>query len=400
MAAPKLAIITSHPIQYYAPVFRALTQLGTVNVRVFYTWSQAGDGPTFDRDFCSAVTWDIPLLAGYGYQFVKNVSDLPGTHHFSGIKNPTLIREIEQWGAEILLVFGWFAHAHLKAMRHFKNRIPVLFRGDSTLLDQKPAWRTFLRRAFLRWVYRHIDVALAVGTNSRDYFEWCGVSPSDIFVIPHSIDTARFTADGASRQHRADEWRRELGIDAESVVLLFAGKFQEKKDPCLLLAAFVAFQARPRAFKSELLFVGNGELAGQLRALAGARTDVHFLPFQNQSVMPLIYRLADVFVLPSQGPGETWGLALNEAIACGRVVVASSNVGGARDLIKPGVDGWTFEARNLPALQQILGRAASMGRPALLQMGASAQRFSDDWSAQRCAARIAEVVSNACAGNG
>jgi glycosyltransferase involved in cell wall biosynthesis len=203
-----------------------------------------------------------------------------------------------------------------------------------------------------------------------------------------------------ARQRQADEWRGQLRIDPESVVLMFAGKFQEKKDPCLLFDAFVALQAQLRPLKSELVFVGDGELAGQLRSLAGARTDVHFLPFQNQSVMPLVYRLADVFVLPSQGPGETWGLALNEAIACGRVVVASSKVGGARDLIRSGVNGWTFEARNLAGLQHILDRAVSLGRPALLQMGANAQRACDEWSAQRCALRIAEVVSNVTTGAG
>ncbi len=43
-----------------------------------------------------------------------------------------------------------------------------------------------------------------------------------------------------------------------------------------------------------------------------------FLDFQNQQKMPLVYRLCDIFVLPSMGPGETWGLAVNEAMACKR----------------------------------------------------------------------------------
>ena len=55
-------------------------------------------------------------------------------------------------------------------------------------------------------------------------------------------------------------------------------------------------------------------------------------------------RLADVFVLPSQGPGETWGLAINEAMACGRVVVASNKCGGAIDLIQEGLNGFIIES--------------------------------------------------------
>jgi glycosyltransferase involved in cell wall biosynthesis len=387
MPGPNLAIVTSHPIQYYAPVFRALTSLGTVNVRVFYTWSQVSNGGIFDRDFGTELKWDIPLLAGYAHQFVQNTSRRPGTDHFYGLKNPTLISEVESWHADALLVYGWNAHSHLQALRHFKGRIPVFFRGDSTLLDRRSSWRTALRRAFLRWVYSNVDVAIAVGSNNRDYFAWAGVPPDRIAIAPHSVDTGRFAADAEQQQQRAEEWRRTLGIAPEAVVFLFAGKLQEKKSPGLLLAAFQALDD-----KSHLVFAGSGELESQLKSQAGTRRNVHFLSFQNQSAMPLVYRLGDVFVLPSQGPGETWGLALNEAIASGRPVVASSKVGGARDLIQAGVNGWTFESGDQQGLQGILRRAIGLGRPRLQSMGAAAHGLSDSWSTQECAQRIAAVV--------
>jgi len=50
--------------------------------------------------------------------------------------------------------------------------------------------------------------------------------------------------------------------------------------------------------------------------------------------MPIVYRLADVFVLPSVGPGEAWGLAINEALASGIPVIASEKCGGSVDLIE------------------------------------------------------------------
>jgi len=49
--------------------------------------------------------------------------------------------------------------------------------------------------------------------------------------------------------------------------------------------------------------------------------------------MPILYRVADIFILPSLGPGETWGLALNEALASGTNILASEFCGGAVDLI-------------------------------------------------------------------
>jgi glycosyltransferase involved in cell wall biosynthesis len=313
MPPSKLAVITSHPIQYYAPVFRALAESGAVDLRVFYTWSQAAQTGQYDAGFGAAVSWDVPLLSGYAYEFVPNAAAEPGPAHFNGLVNPTLARDIEAWHADAVLVFGWSYRSHLLAMRRFKGRIPVLFRGDSTLLDPQSWWRTALRRACLRWVYRHVDVAIAVGSNSRDYFAWCGIPASRIAMAPHSIDTERFGADAASQESRAGAWRADLGIDPGSVVFLFAGKLQYKKDPALLLEAFCALPPG-----SHLIYAGSGELEAELKARARGLDAVHFLPFQNQSAMPTVYRLGDVLVLPSRGPGETWGLALNEAMACAR----------------------------------------------------------------------------------
>jgi glycosyltransferase involved in cell wall biosynthesis len=383
----KLAIVTTHPIQYYAPVFRALAADHRLDVRVFFTWSQASDGTLFDTGFGTEVKWDIPLLDGYAYQFVRNVARRPGSDHFGGIRNPTLIDEIEAWRADAVLVYGWSCHSHLQAMRHFKGRIPVLFRGDSTLLDESPWWRSLLRRAFLRWLYAHIDMAIAVGSNSRDYFAWCGVPPGRIAIAPHSIDTLRFAADASAKEELAAEWRLRLGIPPEAVVFLYAGKLQSKKNPDLLLAAFSALEPGPH-----LIFVGTGPAEDELRSLAAAHAGVHFLPFQNQSLMPVVYRLGDIVALPSRGPGETWGLALNEAMAAGRATIASSKVGGARDLIRTGINGWMFDSGDRDALEDIMRQAVEGGHARLTDMGNASLALSGQWSTEASAGGIRRAV--------
>jgi glycosyltransferase involved in cell wall biosynthesis len=383
----KLAIVCTHPIQYYAPVFRALAQSGKIDLRVFYTWSQAATDGMFDSGFGTAVKWDIPLLDGYAHQFVPNVAKRPGLDHFGGLNTPTLVREIEAWQPDAVLVYTWNSHAHLRALRHFKGRLPVLFRGDSTLLDHRPWWRALLRRLFLTWVYSHVDIAIAVGTHNRDYFAWCGLPSRRIALAPHSIDTIRFAADFAGHDNLAAQWRRDLSIHPEAIVILFAGKLQAKKNPSLLLEAFKVLNDG-----SHLVFVGNGELQRELEARAKAIGNVHFLPFKNQSVMPAVYRLGDVFVLPSQGPEETWGLALNEAMASGRAVIASSKVGGAYDLIRSGENGWIFESGDRSALEGLLRRVVASGRRGLHAMGQTAQASRVHWSSEESARRIGEAV--------
>jgi glycosyltransferase involved in cell wall biosynthesis len=171
------------------------------------------------------------------------------------------------------------------------------------------------------------------------------------------------------------------------MVVLFAGKLQSKKNPVLLLETF-----RELGSSAHLVFVGNGELEGELRQRAGSMQNVHFMPFQNQSAMPAVYRLGDLFVLPSQGPEETWGLALNEAMASGRAVIASTRVGGACDLVQSERNGWVFESGDGSTLLKILNEAIGMGRLALASMGECAQLHSCRFSTEESAARIAAAA--------
>jgi glycosyltransferase involved in cell wall biosynthesis len=382
----RLAIVSTHPIQYYAPIFQALARSKSLVPRVFYTWSQTADAAVADLEFARSITWDIPLLEGYESEFVPNIAPRPGTHHFRGLRNPGLIRAIEGWRADAVLVFAWNSESHLRVLRHFKGRIPVFFRGDSTLLRRAFWGKTAARRVVLGWVYRHIDIAIAVGSNNRDYYRWCGVPEDHITFAPHAIDTKRFSDPDGSHERHAAQWRRELGIPASARTVLFAAKMVPIKDPMLLLEAFLSSGA-----PGHLIMVGSGALEPQLRARAQGRTDIHFLPFQNQRTMPVVYRLGDVFALPSRS--ETWGLAVNEAMASGTPVIASSAVGSVRDLLQEGLTGWLFEAGNCGQLAAALHKALTSDAQTLRGMSEAAMQESSRWSIDAAAEGIARSVA-------
>ncbi|MCW3079596.1 glycosyltransferase family 4 protein [Segetibacter sp.] len=344
----RLAIVTTHPIQYNAPLFKLLNEESCFTIKVFYTWSQSKQ-KVFDKDFGLSVAWDIPLLDGYDYKFVDNVSATPGSHHFKGVINPTLNSAIEDWKADAMLVYGWAFSSHLKAIRHFHKKIPVLFRGDSTLLDESSRYsvKKLVRRLFLRWVYSHVDFALYVGSANKKYFESVGFNSKQLLFAPHAIDNSRFTTNEYGFCQDAKKWRLRLGIPEKDLIFLFAAKLIKKKDPELLINSFL----RLKASSTWLILVGNGELEKELKEKYKSFSNVKFIDFQNQSRMPVVYRLGDVFVLPSRGPGETWGLALNEAMACGRAVIASDKCGGSVDLIENGKNGYVFKNSNTESLK-------------------------------------------------
>lgn len=370
MPKKKLAVVTTHPIQYYAPLFRMLTERGHLAIKVFYTWGEDVLKDKYDPGFKRVVTWDIPLLEGYDYAFPKNIAADKGSHHFGGIDNPGLVADIKGWGAEALLVIGWSYKSHLRVLRHFKGKIPVLFRGDSTLLDEPSGFsvKKLLRKAVLKRVYGYIDKALYVGTNNKAYYNKFGVKDDKLAYAPHAIDNYRFSASEADYEEQATDMRVALGIGKDDVVFTFAGKLEPKKDPELLIKAFLKLDA-PGTF---LVIAGNGESEAELKALSNGYDNIRFIGFQNQSQMPVVYRLGNVFVLPSKGPDETWGLAINEAMASGRPVIASDKCGGAIDLIRSGQNGYMFSAGNTDELTVALAQCVRQ-KDELKKMGEKAR---------------------------
>jgi glycosyltransferase involved in cell wall biosynthesis len=91
-----------------------------------------------------------------------------------------------------------------------------------------------------------------------------------------------------------------------------------------------------------LVMIGNGPLEEEIFTIARQNPSrFRVLPFQNQTKMPVAYRLGDIVTLPS-AYGETWGLAMNEALACGRRVLVSDKVGGAPDIVRSPATGAIF----------------------------------------------------------
>jgi len=169
----RLAIVLSHPVQYYSPWFRWLRAHTALEFRVFYLWN-FGVSEQHDPQFRTRFQWDIDLLSGYDHEFVPNVARAPGTHHFRGLDNPALTARLAAWQPEALLLFGynWLSHqrAFWWARRH---GVPLLLRGDSHLLGRGlPSWP---HRRLLGFLFKRFAAFACVGAANRDYFRAFGV---------------------------------------------------------------------------------------------------------------------------------------------------------------------------------------------------------------------------------
>ena len=249
----RLAIITTHPIQYNAPFFRLLAERKKIEIKVFYTWSQSKEGIKYDPGFSKNIEWDIPLLDGYNYTFVENIAPNPGSHYFNGIQNPTLLSEIKNWGAEAVLVYGWNFKSHFRVLRYFKNNLPVYFRGDSTLLNETEGVKKIIRRIFLKYIYSYVDIAFYVGISNKNYFKAHGLKENQLVLMPHAIDNKRFERN-SENYIAGEEIRKKYAIKKSAIVFLFAGKLDVNKNVGLLINAFASIKKEGCV----LLIVGTG----------------------------------------------------------------------------------------------------------------------------------------------
>jgi glycosyltransferase involved in cell wall biosynthesis len=383
----KLAIITTHPIQYNAPWFKLLSENGKVALKVFYTWSQLANGKKFDPGFGKQVQWDIPLLEGYAHVFVNNTSKAPGSHHRRGIINPTLNKEVEDWGADAILVFGWNFVSHWKCIRYFNKKIPVLFRGDSTLLRKQPLHIRFARALLLKWVYSFIDAAFYVGHENKKYFLSCGLKEHQLVFAPHAIDNERFADSNNSFTEKAMAWRSKLSISPDTLTVLYAGKLEAIKSPALIISFAKRFSSLPVHF----IIAGNGPMESVLKESAAGLANITFIDFQNQQMMPVLYRLADFFMLCSES--ETWGLSINEAMACGKAIIARNTCGCVADLVREGQNGYVFNLSDLDEIYSILKELVN-NNARWAAMGAESQKIIASYSFKNIVSAVEFFLTN------
>lgn len=349
--------INSHPIQYFAPLYKYMNENG-VRTEAWYLSDKSIAGK-FDVQFGVNVKWDIPILEGYPYTFFKNNSfagaDAGG---FFSLMNFGVLKALRKAPKSLIVVHGWHYFTNLMVIflgKTFGHTVCIRCEMPQNQELLKTGWKMRLKKAWLKYfVFPRSNYFLYIGSQNKAFYESYGIPGNRLVFCPYSVDNTRFTNEKLSLKPNEAGLRAGLGIGAGDKVILYSGKYIDKKRPMDLLQAFAQMR-RPDCW---LVMLGEGSLRPQMEEYIAKNNlaNVILTGFVNQSQVSEYYAISNLFVMCST-IGETWGLSINEAMNFDMPVIVSDHTGSAFDLVKNGDNGYIFKTGDVNDLAGKLEKA-------------------------------------------
>jgi len=346
-----IIFLNSHPIQYFAPLYQQITDATDLDLEVVYC-SDDGIVGRKDAEFGVNLKWDIPLLEGYRYLFLKNYSFYPSKNNrMWGMINWGIIPYLYKKPPSLIIVHGWLYITHLLTIIFGKIFGHTICLRAETPLNQellKPKTITFFKHRVLQVLFLFIDHFLYIGFQNKLFYQKMGIAERKLHFAPYCVDNERFHT--IHTQTNKTEARKKLGLPLAPKIILFSGKYIEKKRPFDLLQAIMLLGD----IDFLLVMVGDGELRPRMLTFIEEHQlekKVVLTRFVNQTEIPFYYAAADVFIMCS-GLGETWGLSVNEAMNFELPIVISDACGCSYDLVEHQKNGFIFPMGNIHLLQE------------------------------------------------
>ena len=390
----RVLAISSHVVQYAAPVFRELASCDQIDFHVAYC-SLRGAEAGHDPELGAVMKWDVPLLDGYSWTHVPNKGS--GKESFFGLFNPGLWKLIRQEHYDAILCYIGYVRSPFW-ISYFAAKMSgsrFLFGNDAITIFPRDgkAWKVAVKKRLWPRIFKMADQVSVPSVPGRDLMLSLGLPAERVTIIPIVVDNDWWASKSSEVQR--DAVRKSWGVSPDDTVVLFCAKLQPWKRPLDLLRAF----GHANVPNTVLVVAGDGPQRAQLEAEAktlGLASRVRFLGFVNQSELPAIYTSADAMVLPSEF--EPFAVVVNEAMCCGCPVIASDAVGSARDLIAPVRPDFIYPSGDVAKLADLLKQTLS-DRVGLKHLREAFRARMRTWSPAQNVAATLEAVRMAVGRN-
>jgi glycosyltransferase involved in cell wall biosynthesis len=355
----KVAIVVSHAIQHFCPLYRAVASAG-VDLRVFFG-SSAGLKEYWDPAFNATIRWDMDLLGGYESEFVAGADDVSPA---GLVPASDLTDRLRRFDPAIVYVHGFYhplcRQAFFWALGHRRR---IFYWADSEHRQQRN-WLSLLRKQLtLRPLFSRVDAFLTVGDCNEAYYISYGVPRRKLFRSPCAIDSPAIERALAERERHRAEIRKRLQVPEDALLAIAVGKLIARKRPRDVLEAAIALDRNPAARRVVVAWLGDGPDKPEIETLAaGAGRDCVRLPgFIGVDELPAFYVGADLLLHPAAA--DPHPLAIGEAITAGLPIIVSDRVGcvGPSDDVREGQNGILYPCGDLAALERALRRISDDG---------------------------------------
>lgn len=328
-----IVFLVERPTQFEAPFYRFAARAaagGRHELRVLFTGVDVAE-PVFDPELGKPVSWGIDLLGGYPHEICPR----EGAEGW-------LAERLRPERCDLVIANGYTQPLYRLGTRLAKGAgIATALRLDSVPWDGSLLRDLVKRVLFATYMKKTYDLFLGVGSLTLAYLKAFGVPPERMGLFPYAVDVEAFRRGSALSPEERLARRERLGVPPDARVVLALAKFNDREAPWDLLRAFDRLRHRADVW---LVLAGDGPERGDLEetARASGLDRVRFPGYVPYPELPALYAASDLFVHPARE--ERWGVSVQEALACGLPVVASSRVGAGVDLIEPGRNGFLYEA--------------------------------------------------------
>ncbi|NUR74874.1 MAG: glycosyltransferase family 4 protein [Thermoleophilia bacterium] len=353
---PRVLVLSEIPTPYRLPLYRRIAEVGEVELEIAFCAETQPDRPwSIDEELGS-----IPHRILRGFPLTRRSS----RNTFVYEVNPSVVPLLVRGGFDLLVIGGYAVFAEQVAIAYARvTRRPYLLHVESHLGKPRSDAVARAKSLVLPHVIGAATGGLAVGSAARRYLQAYGLARHRIHILPNTIDVDAYSRAAQQVRNRASEIRRDR--DLPERYLLFVGRLVGAKGVSDLLGAHGALgQDAP-----PLLVAGEGPL----RNLVDGAPNVRLLGFQDTARLIELYALAQSLVVPSHD--EPWGVVVNEALACGTPVIASSAVGAAEDLIRDGLEGRVVPSGDVPALARAMSEELPRVEPQRSPIGGWTYEF-------------------------
>jgi glycosyltransferase involved in cell wall biosynthesis len=294
---------------------------------------------------------------------------------------------------DVIHLAGWGHSLFIAALLMGKLRgLRVFIESDTSTGQAAGSIKNLAKRVVYPPLFRLVDHFLPGGKRQAAYLASYGVPSTKTTTAQMTVDVAAImrylaTAGNAAR----DALRARLGYANDILAVLYLGRLEPSKGVADLLDAFADLASRRGDVR--LMIAGSGSLDSSVRDAAAVNPQISYLGRLTGTQVLDAYVASDIVVAPSRF--EPWGLVINEAMACGRPVVATERVGCVDDLMTHGETGFIIPAEAPRALAAALELLASNDR-LREEMGAAAIRRIAPWTLQNEAAILVGCWNARC----